>query len=103
MTITDTESPDLIPGNDDTPELAEFRARVHAFLLERADPLGAEHPHDEALVVARAKEFQGALFDAGLAALDVPARSTAEVGSARNTCACSTRSRPTSSCRRASS
>jgi alkylation response protein AidB-like acyl-CoA dehydrogenase len=72
LTVTATESLDLVPARADTPELAEFRARVHAFLLEHADPLGAERPHDESVVVARAKAFQSALFDAGLAALTFP-------------------------------
>jgi alkylation response protein AidB-like acyl-CoA dehydrogenase len=53
-------------------ELDEFRARVRAFLKEHADPAGTERADDDAVTVARGKEFQGALADAGLAALTYP-------------------------------
>jgi len=56
--------------------LDQFRARVRAFLQEHADPIGAtdadERSDRDDATVARAKAFQGALADAGLAALTYP-------------------------------
>ncbi|MBO0731296.1 MAG: acyl-CoA dehydrogenase family protein, partial [Acidimicrobiaceae bacterium] len=63
----------------ETPELQEFRARVRQFLRGHAKPRDTEEPTDEfgeiaadADVVATAKVYQAALFDAGLAALTWP-------------------------------
>jgi len=50
-------------------DLDEFRTRARAFLAEHADPAGTERHDDEAATVARAKAFQRALADAGLAAI----------------------------------
>jgi alkylation response protein AidB-like acyl-CoA dehydrogenase len=52
--------------------LDEFRRQVRDFLEEHAAPAGTELHGDEATVLARAKAFQGALADAGLAALTYP-------------------------------
>ena len=52
--------------------LDEFRTRARAFLEQHADPVGTERHDDEAATVARAKAFQGALADAGLAAITYP-------------------------------
>ena len=52
--------------------LDEFRRRARAFLEAHADPAGTERHDDEATVVARAKAFQGALADAGMAAITYP-------------------------------
>src|SRR5262249_16058472 len=54
------------------PDLESFRVRVRAFLEEHADPAGTERPDDEETTVARAKAFQGALGDAGLAGIPYP-------------------------------
>jgi alkylation response protein AidB-like acyl-CoA dehydrogenase len=59
-------------------DLAAFRVRVRAFLEEHADPAGTERHDDEHATVARARAFQRALADAGLAALTYPT----EVGGA---------------------
>ncbi|HSL57227.1 MAG TPA: acyl-CoA dehydrogenase family protein [Acidimicrobiales bacterium] len=64
----------------DTAELAEFRARVRAFLAEHAparrrpEPGAADDdtPDAEAPSVEQAKAFQAALFDAGLAGITWP-------------------------------
>jgi alkylation response protein AidB-like acyl-CoA dehydrogenase len=53
-------------------ELDEFRGRVRSFLEQHADPAGTERADDDAETVARGKKFQGALADAGLAALTYP-------------------------------
>jgi alkylation response protein AidB-like acyl-CoA dehydrogenase len=52
--------------------LDEFRSRAREFLEQHADPVGTERHDDEAATVARAKAFQGALADAGLAAITYP-------------------------------
>jgi alkylation response protein AidB-like acyl-CoA dehydrogenase len=52
--------------------LEKFRAGVRAFLEEHAEPAATEAHDDEAAFVARAKAFQGALADAGFAAITYP-------------------------------
>jgi alkylation response protein AidB-like acyl-CoA dehydrogenase len=51
-------------------DLDEFRTRVREFLATHTGPAGADHAEDG--VLARGKAFQGALADAGLAALTYP-------------------------------
>ncbi|HEU5306766.1 MAG TPA: acyl-CoA dehydrogenase family protein, partial [Acidimicrobiia bacterium] len=58
-------------------DLDEFRTRVREFLATHAEPagaaaVGAGHHDDGDTAVARGKAFQGALADAGLAALTYP-------------------------------
>jgi alkylation response protein AidB-like acyl-CoA dehydrogenase len=74
MTAVEEQTDQL---DEETPELAEFRARCRAFLAEHA-PSRARRPSDEgdsvidateSRDVGRAKAFQAALFDAGLAGL----------------------------------
>jgi alkylation response protein AidB-like acyl-CoA dehydrogenase len=53
-------------------DLDKFRVRVRSFLEAHADPAGTVRDDDEDATVARAKSFQGALADAGLAAITYP-------------------------------
>ena len=70
------EAPELT----DTPELAAFRQRVRAFLAERATPRRNQEPPGDRLaeaspaaeIVARAKDYQAALYDAGFAGITWP-------------------------------
>jgi alkylation response protein AidB-like acyl-CoA dehydrogenase len=76
VATTEIESTDR-----DTPELAEFRARVRAFLDEHAPRRRQRRPGEdtdpvqdaEAPSLEEAKAFQAALFDAGLAGITWPA------------------------------
>ncbi|MBU6499592.1 MAG: acyl-CoA dehydrogenase family protein [Rhodospirillales bacterium] len=64
---------------DDTPEEAEFRAEVRAFLGAHAEPKGTARPASrarpiDAAELARARAWQAHKADAGLAAITWPVR-----------------------------